>query len=279
VLEDLDGDGRTEVVFRSAAARTAADCKLYCFGAGGGTPKFTYQPSRSVRYGNKDYNPPFPVTRFIVTTEAGKSKAIWVVAQHHLYFPTVVQKLNSTGGVLGEYWNDGHVRLLQEGLLGGRRVIFAGGTSSDHRHAATLSVLDYEHPGGSAPATDLRDRCIGCPEVAPMAFFLFPRLAVSRALKVKPYVTEIANSRPGGDFTVGVRQGDAPGNSQAFPGSAYYTFDSSLHLLRAETGDEYQHSHNRLYLGGFLPRPYGDADERELLRVLRWDGKTLAALR
>jgi hypothetical protein len=272
-IVDLEDDGELEVLFLSRPASPGHE-RLYCFGRGG-VIRFQYQPSRRVRFGKDDYGLQFAPTRFLVTSEPGQSKTIWVVSQHIPLFPATVQKLSSRGSVQGEYWSNGHVAMIQEALIGGRRVLLVGGTSNEH-HGASLAVLDYERPSGSAPAANSSYLCGDCPVGRPLAFLIFPQMDVSRELKNRPALDEVRLTAPERLF-VGVCHGSEPRNDKdvpyLFPYRVYYSLDAGFQVVDAEVGDDYPRAHLRLELLGRLKHPFGPGDEAELFPVLEWDGE------
>jgi hypothetical protein len=202
----------------------------------------------------------------------GKS-SIWLASHHQDEFPTVVEKLDSQGVVLGRYWNDGTIGVLEPFLLAGRQVVLAGGANNDTL-GATLAVLDAERPDGRAPAVNPKYSCVDCPTSWPVEFFVLPATDIQHALNVTSCVEEIRIG-PDGTVTVAV----ANDISAAVPGGltrgeARYVFDARLRPLRAEIESSFRIVHDDLHRRGLLDHPAGSRDERGLWPILRWDSAT-----
>ena len=198
---DLDGDGAKEVLFL-ARAMSGTQSRLWAFDAGGAV-RWVSPPVRPVTFGDTTYDPPFGVSRFIVTTGPDGRKAVWLSRIHNTWFPAVVQKLGPDGRVEGEYWQDGHTLFLGVGELGGRPVVLVGGTSNDLL-GATLAVLDAANPSGCAPAVHPGYVCRDCPAGGPLKLLVFPKTELNDVLDgQRPWVTRV-RPRPGGGWEVQV---------------------------------------------------------------------------
>jgi hypothetical protein len=211
------------------------------------------------------------MSEFLVAAEPGGKKAIWAVAHHGLWHPTVLQKLTPAGRVEGEFWNGGHVIAMQAGTVGGRRVLLLGATNNETRGGA-LAVVDADNPSGSSPAETDGFRCRDCPPGGPLAFLIFPLMEVGREADSRAYVSEV-RLEPDDTMSIRVSQGSgAPGEPPLAEPTVYYVLDQRFHVMRAETGDDYRLSHARLELLGRLDHKFGPRDLRELFPVLSWDG-------
>lgn len=268
---DLDGEGQIEVIF-IAASKTTEEPELFVFNSDGSV-RFTRRPGRAMRFGNKDYSPPFFARGVLIAAGADGKKSLWLVGEHNVWFPAVVEKLTPQGEVAGEYWSNGHINKLAETAWNGRKVILAGAMYNDQRRTS-LAVLDSENPSGSAPAVNPTYRCDDCPPGQPLLFYVFPRLELSRAQDTPPNITTL-RATPHGDVLVAVEHSGVslPGESTPQHAPVFYTLNPQLEMKEAEAGDGYRRLHSRLELLGRLKHPYGAGDEAELFPVLRWDGR------
>jgi hypothetical protein len=267
-VTDIDADGRVELL-TVPVAQSPSDQQLYCFNSDGSL-RFKHQPSRSVTF-DREYAPPFPVSTFLVAAEPGDKKAVWLVAHHVLWYPTVLQKLTSAGKVTGEFWNGGRVRALQAATVGGRRVALLGATNNETRGGA-LAVVDADDPSGSSPAEKDDFRCRDCPPGAPLAFLIFPLMEIGREMGSRAYVSELS-LEPGETMTITVGQGSAvPGDPPLSEPTSYYVLDWRFRVVDAEVGDDYRQSHARLELLGRLHHKFGTRDRHGLFPVLSWNG-------
>jgi len=280
-IEDLDNDGNSEVLFVGSPEEAAAR-RLCCFDSGG-RRRFSYEPSRavarSVTFGSEEYASPFVLLRFFLTATPEGKKHIWAVSLHNLWFPAVLQKLDASGQVLGEYWSNGHILTVKDGVIGGRHYLLVGATNNEH-YGASLAVLDYDNPTGSAPAQNPYYRCMTCPAGQPLAFLVFPRMESSREFNTRPYVSDI-RVQPGGYLSVAVLQPALPvsGELEPLDFPVFYRLNSQFEVIEAEIGDTYEQGHVRLELMGRLKHRFGPRCERELWPVLAWNGERFVAVR
>ncbi|MCL4524050.1 MAG: hypothetical protein M1453_09435 [Acidobacteria bacterium] len=275
-FEDLDRDGDKELILVTWGDPQFAR-RLVGFNVDGGQ-RFALQPGEARTYGGKLESPPYFVTGFELTTEPDGSKTIWAVSVHNYEFPSVLWKLDPHGNVRSEYWSNGHINVVQEGRLNGRRVMFVGAMNNE-RMAASLAVLDYENPSGSAPAENPKYRCGDCPQGSPLAFFVFPPTEMSREFATRPTVTEI-RAQPDGRVTATVVHSRHELQDELGPLGAdvWYTLGEHLQLVEAETGDAYRRLHSSVDLVGRLKHPYGPKCEGQIFPVLAWNGKSFTPL-
>jgi hypothetical protein len=269
-IGDLDGDNRNEVAI-IVCPKGGSDLHLVVFNSDG-TVRFTRRPGHSVHFGDGEKSPPFLPSVVLLTTGTDGKKSLWLAARHNVWFPAVLEKLTPDGQVVGEYWSNGHINALAETTWKGRKVILVGAMYNDGRRAS-LAVLNYENPNGSAPATDPTYRCENCPPGQPLLFYVFPRMELSRVLNVRPKITTLRRD-PHGAILIGIQQAGVhvPGAGNPRFGHAFYTLDAALNLKSAETGDCYRTLHAELELDGKLKHAYGARDEAELFPVRKWDG-------
>lgn len=275
-IEDLEGDGPVETLF---VARTpdGSHSAVYCFEENGGV-RFSHRVDTGVHYGREMFAPPFPISQVRLTSETsdgGGKKSIWLVASHQLWFATVVRKLSPDGTVMGEFWNDGHVALIQPAVLDGRAVLLVGGTNNEYV-GGVLAALDPNRPSGSAPADSVDYRCQDCPPGEPIAYLVFPRMEISQELKTRPFVHEVNQS--GQQLTVTVTQANdpLPGYASRLKATVFYTVNFAFQILQAECGDEYAQAHARLELLGRLRHAFSGRCAKSLCPVLQWRGSSFA---
>lgn len=270
-LEDLDGDGKPELLFIPypvGPVEAVASRSLVCFDSLG-RQRWEYRPTRIMRFGSDTYDPPYSVDFYRVAQVSREGvRPVWVVAHHAPWWPSVVAKLDMSGRVLAEYWHPGHITVLAEASLRGRHVLLAGGTNHETSSAA-LSVLDYDSPAGSAPATQEQYRCKNCPPGAPLAYLVFPRAPLGRALNSRSYVEQIW-VREDGDVEIVVQEGET---SSGVSATVAYYLDAKFRLQTAEVMDEYVSGYDKLLARGVLNKPLDRAREDAGLRDIHyWDG-------
>jgi len=265
VIDDVDGDGRNEVL-ATPNAEERANRKLFCFEADGRI-RFVHQPTGTRLFGGDEYADPWLAHRVFVTRGPDGAPRLWAAFTHNLLFPCVLQELDPRqGSARQEYWSDGYIEVVREETWAGRRVLLVGGANNDFR-AGVLAVFRPEAVTGSTPARRPAYACRNCAPGGPEAVFLFPSLCISRRAGLAG-VYDVWGE--GGDhLRVSVAQGSASAGVQT---ASYYTLGPDGALLSAEISREFQADHALLERQGILDHAFGTQDERDLLPVLKWDG-------
>lgn len=269
-IADLDHDGNREVGI-IAWAEPSPLPYFYVLNHDSSL-RFSLQPDRTVQFGDTRYAPPWLPRTMLLTTEPDGSKSIWLAFVHNLWFPALLLKLDPQGKPLATYWSNGHIAALHEAFFQGRHAILVAGTNNEN-FAASLAVLDYASPSGSAPAAIPKYQCMDCPADAPMAFFLFPSTELSRLSNFRPMTHDVRvdgarNLVVNVELTPGGLEVGGPG------GSAFYVLSSAGRVVEAETGDSYRMLHSRLEARNRLNHRFSVACEQQLFPVLRWDHAT-----
>ncbi len=101
VIDDIDGDGNLEVLFVSEPWLPTSH-GLYCFDHRGNL-LFHHAPPSVVRFGEQTYGPPWRGAFVSTTGLPGRPHDIWFVSTHIRDFPTVLEKLDVSGHVKGQY--------------------------------------------------------------------------------------------------------------------------------------------------------------------------------
>jgi len=253
-------------------------CRLRVFNHDGAV-RFEIQPDRTMRFGDDEYAPPYAVSRFIVTTEADGTKAIWLTANHERWFPSVVQKVTPDGQVLAEFWTNGHSRVLLAAEVAGRPVILLGGLSND-TVGATLTVLDRADPTGSVPSRKAEYRCVSCSPRGPLAMLVFPKTEINRVLDGSRPMVRSVNRRPDGGWQVEVVLGQfEPPGGAVFRAFVFYTLTADLELVGASMEDDYRRTHLAMQVHGLLDHPFDESEVDQLWPVLSWNGERFEEVR
>jgi hypothetical protein len=265
-IADLDADGHNEVLLISGRpGRSPGGVKLYCFNHLGGL-LWTHQQTKPQTFGSEVYAPPFVPKRIYVTDAPARKKWVWLTSVHIPWFPSVLQKLDPTGAVRGEYWSNGYITSLETAQWEGRRVVIVGARDNEHG-SASLAVLDEDQPSGAAPAADPRYQCRSCPAGAPLAFVVFPkprRLAqLSGTASVEGIQTDVNGSVVVWvNFAMDFRAATI----------AFFTLDRQLRPIRVDTADTFETSCLELVRNGTIAPFAPGTGLDELRSVLWWDG-------
>jgi hypothetical protein len=264
VIQDLDGDGARELLVFGPGREPRWPLVLYCFDAAGAV-RWTRTPTSAVRFGDRDFRPPWSGLGLYVTG-AGRDTALWAAWTHveSGLFPCLLERLSPGGGTpLSEFWSAGYVTALMAGTVQGRPSILVGAANND-THGASLAVFDADKVSGSAPAEHEDKICHTSTPGSPRAFLVFPRLDLSAMTDGNAFVHDI---RLGGGGEVSVWVGHA---APAGYGAVSYRLDASLRPVSAEVGAEYQTLH-RTYQAR-LGHPFRESDRAAAWPVLVYDG-------
>jgi hypothetical protein len=269
VMDELDGDGRVEVLFVSEPGLPSSR-GLYCFN-GDGSLRFRHQPGRTVRFGNTDYTGPWRASRVFTTSRPNEPKSIWLASYHLAGFPGVLERLDPAGQVSGEYWSGGQVGSVELSPPGGPRLVFVGASDQEHR-AGSLVVLDDSRPMGASPSTSPSYQCEGCPPGSPIAFLLFPRVEAARVVDGSAIVDDIRFDALG-QIILSVRHDTPPlaGLDPRDRARTRYFLSSTFRVLSAQFDQSYRSVHAQLEKAHLVDHSFGPRDEEDLWPVLRWD--------
>jgi hypothetical protein len=269
VFDDLNGDGRQELLFLANPGTPRSE-GLYCFDSRGQVV-FHHQPKRTVRYGVQTYAGSWRPEHVFVTVDGSGRKRVWLVSTHYQEFPCVLEKLDATGNLLGEYWSDGYIESLAQSEITGRRAILVGAVNNEYR-GASLAVLDEDQPTGSSPAMSPKYSCQDCPPGRPSQFLVLPRTDVAVATGGQAAVKQIIVDRSG-QVRLEVLQdaGLAWEQSGGIGPNVFYLLSRDLRVIDAEFGDTYQAAHQMLERRRLLDRPFVN-NHRLLFPILRWTG-------
>jgi hypothetical protein len=270
IIDDIDRDGRQEVLIITLAERWQYETRLYCFDSDG-TERFDHRLRRTVQYGDVSYSGPWRAAVVRVADEPRGPKSIWLSSNHQDYFPTIIEKLDPHGHTLHEFWNDGQIRLFMPATIGGRSVMLAGAINNEFR-AATLVALDQNDPTGTAPALKPYYSCLnGCPKGDAVEYLMFSRSDVEDGTHPRAVVADIRVGDTG-DLTLVTRRF---GSSDPEPfGDIHYILDARFQPLHAQIESSFITLHDGLFTRGLLDHRCGPNDEAALWPMLRWSGRS-----
>jgi hypothetical protein len=268
MLEDLDDDGRREVLVSMWTGREQPDKALYVLNADGSL-RFRFEPTTpTVTFGADPYPGPWLNYKLFVVRDAARKASIFAVFIHGTDFPSVVVQLAPDGRVLGEYWSNGYVDFVTMGTWQGRPSIVIGATSND-TSGASLAVFDADRFGGSAPAEQFKYRCTSCAPGGPREMLIFPRRCLSDAVGGQATIYDVW--RDGLD-RLNVLVAETP--IQWSWANAWYVVSAAPRIESASYATGYVERHRELTQRGAVDHRYEDVDEAALLPVQRWqDGR------
>lgn len=264
---DIDGDGRVETLF-FAVHPTPQASTLYCFESNGDI-RFTRTLDSLHTYGNEAFTGPWRGFRLLTHEATLRSGEIWITWIHGIEFPSVLERLDVRGKVVGQFWNDGYITSAVPVVQGARRLMLVGGTNNEFK-TAFLAVTDRGFTGFS-PAVRDKYACKNCAGKHPERYLVFPRLDVS---DVQGCLSSVQRIEPdaAGQTMVAVNQ-----SLINTPAEIYYRFDRDFNLIRAEFGPRFAVVHQQLERQRLLLHPFGASDDQAARAVRAWDGTQFSA--
>ena len=154
IIEDLDRDGRKEVLFVPHCDTTANPSRLlYCFDDRG-RRKWTepFEGGKQMQFGkklfSKDYNTYFQT---VDVNGDGRSEII-VFSEQITDWPTQMVVLSPEKDILGEFWNSGRINdlILSDVDGDGRKEILIGGVHNESQKAF-IAIFAPDKIGGAWP--------------------------------------------------------------------------------------------------------------------------------
>jgi hypothetical protein len=272
---DLDGDGRREVV----VARAAIDFRDRSLAVydDGCRLRWSDTSQPAAVFGGVPYGPPYHVLWVKVTKADGQGWVVWASRRHSKYFPSVLQKFDAQGRLLGEYWHPGEITDVATGGLAGRSSIVIGGVNNELRRPFAAKY-DAAAAAAVGPASSAAYRCTSCPAhaVAPQAYVLFPPTELGTLSEGMASLKAVRLDHQW--ITVEVYQYSLPGLPIPVVATTTYDLDSRLVPIRAALSDGYEVVWRHLYERGILRHPFGPAERAAVWDVRQWDGAAFRPL-
>lgn len=157
ILEDIDNDGKVEVLFNILAEDNFGGGSVLCFSQKG-KRLWEFEMGRPLEFGETRFSGDFCVRGFgVCDLDGDGTKEVVVVAHQWGRFPTRLAVLSAEGKLLGDFWNSGQLIdiIFYDLDRDGRKEILAGGTNNEYGQGA-LVVFDSADIRGCSPQTDER---------------------------------------------------------------------------------------------------------------------------
>jgi hypothetical protein len=260
---DLDGKGRTEVLFlyNPAGNPLSHSTTLICF-SDRGQEKWRWTPGRALP--ELEGTPVVYLTfgfGVLKATQSGQRRIV-VSSQNQPFYPDQVAVIDSEGKTVSEYWHSGilnHLALTDPDADGRQEIIVTG--ISNGYDQATLIALDPDRVFG-ASAEPLRPevQLHGMGSARERIRLLFPKSDLNKALAVYNVGQEMTIDRDRIRLIVS--------ECSLTPDCVIvYEFDKSFHLRAVTPADPFRSAHKQFYLNRKDDHPFSKQEGAEFQRV------------
>lgn len=273
-LMDLEGDGKKEILvgvnYKEQEKRTS---EILLFEPNGQL-RWSFEPGKRIKTLNDEFSNNYIVRNLGIWKLKNNSeeKFILVVANHATWYPVQITLLNSSGRIIGEYWQAGHLNrdacLVEDIDEDGWNEIILGGTNNDFQ-CACLLVLDPRKVEGCSPSSGNPEfQFQGLPPGTQEYYILFPRTTLNQVMALRNYTRQLELLRTDKKIEASVTE-----FSKENPYEIIYNFDYHLQPLFSRPTDMTIEKIKEFMVQGILP-PQALTELRILKEKIRfWDGE------
>lgn len=265
LIEDVDGDGRTEVLVQVLPEVGEGNPgSLQCFEQDGKLRwEFTYGGEKD--FGDRHFDQ-FYVGNLIEVAHAGGRPVVLTVANHHIWYPSQVALIDvRTGTLVEEYWHPG---AILQGFVrdfnhdGVDEFIFAGinnpGSGSGHAAMGVLSLPFSRAPRPEFAEGDPLRPLTGGGE---LSYVLFPTVDLAKAGALLPIPNEMSRR---GEDRIFVELPLPEGS-----GVVYY-LDFQLNVLEHRLSDNFVPLHEKYFRQKLLDHQLTRKEQDNISRVMHF---------
>jgi len=260
---DLDGDGRSEVLFLYNPAGTAMShsTTLICY-SDRGKEKWRWHPGKVLPELEGTPSIFQIINLAVLKAKPGEPRRIVVSSYHMPFYPHQIAMVDANGKTVSEYWHSGHFDFLTLADLDGdgREEIIASGISNGYRQA-TLVVLDTNRVFGASTEVarpDIQLHSMGV--AAERVRLLFPRSDMNKILSVYNQGNDVIVAN--GKTRLAVLECSQHPSCQI-----WYEFDRNFHLILAEADDQFRTAHAEFYLNRSDNHTFSQEEEKEFQKI------------
>ena len=266
MFEDINHDGRLEVLFSTATDNQLGGGELFCFN-NRGKPLWPFKASRERIYGNTVYSADYRISGFIIGDWNNDRKAeILLIAHQWPEWPCQLVLLDHKGNIQGEYWNSGYFAdlVFQDFNGDGKQEILVSGCNNEYKKGC-LVVFDPEKMSGGSPQMDREFSCLDLDRGSEIFYILAPRTDVDMA-DVKIPLEALTEIRPLNNGRVSVM------TVQTW---LFFEFTPRLELADIKPSHGFDTLHRTALLAGKIKSELNKAYYENLKKgILYYDGKT-----
>jgi hypothetical protein len=260
---DLDGDGRTSVLFLylPAVSPLSHSTTLICY-SDRGKEKWRWTPGRELP--ELEGTPATFRSVALVVLKATQNRPLRIVVSsiHDPWWPNQIAMLDSNGKTVSEYWHSGHLDHLTLADLDGdgREEIVATGISNGY-HQATLVVLDPDRVfGASTEAARPELQIHGMGVAQERLRLLFPRSDLNKTLSVYNAAQDATIEH--GRIRLSVAECLQPPSCLM-----WYEFDRHFELETAYADEQFRTAHAQFYAKGKDAHQFSSQEQAEFQKI------------
>jgi len=266
VIKDINGDGRTEVLFAVQKRDNAyGEGDLYCYDDRG-TELWHFAAGRETSFGGRTYSADYRIFGLAVhDCDKDGRPEIAVVSHQYPQWPCQLAVLDCNGRQTGEFWNSGQIKDIGFADINGdgRDEMLAAGVNNEY--GPCLAVFDPSRVSGCSPQ-DGEFKADSLGPGSEISYFSFPRTDVSLASGA--IVQSISQLGVNADKTI-------TANDDL---NVFYHLDFGLRCLYVDWGHGFMVKHKELRAAGKIRSNLGPAYAEILKRGIRyWNGRAWAA--
>ncbi|HLJ48069.1 MAG TPA: hypothetical protein VKU01_18765 [Bryobacteraceae bacterium] len=264
LIDDIDGDGRKEVLFNFLPSNSTEGGSLMCFDDTGRL-RWQHHLGRSTSFAGRDFEANYR-GRFIRTVRISGKPYILTVANHYLWYPAQVALLDAgTGHLYQEYWHPGSIYecVIHDIDGDGQNEVLLGAVNNPGQglgHSA-LAMLNLPFSNGRRGFVLPSDHFLPLTGGGERAYVLFPLPDAARVMGMLPVPVRLSvNSEHRILFETPI-----PEN-----GGIVYYLDSRLHVLESRFSDNLPAVHEHLFQRHLLDHHFGEDEIASLGKVIHF---------
>ncbi len=262
VIRDINGDGDTEVLFApKRVSDQTGEGFLYCYDRKG-AELWSFHGGRVLVCGGKIFSPDYRIAGFHTHDLDGDGRLETVVESFQAPdWPCQLAVLDSSGKIVGEFWNAGYLReFTYHDIDGdGREELIVCGVNNEYR-GGCLIVFDTGKISGSSPQTG-EFACEGLGAGSELYYVTVPYLDVSEAM----------GNRVDGLRDIGITKNDRIRVTSTT--GLWYEFGFDLKCLQVNWGHGYIVKHAEMVEAGKIASVLDEAYRDARLKGVRyWNG-------
>jgi hypothetical protein len=254
MIKDLDGDGRSEVLFSFQTRSEDGEGTLVCLDDKG-VERWRFEAGRELTLASRAFRREYRVFGFDVEDYDGDGALeVLVVSIHKPDWPCQVALLDARGKLEGEYWNAGY---LMEAKLGdvdgdGAKELVLGGVNNEYARGCVV-VFEAGAMSGGSPQEDPGYRWLDVGPGSEAAYILFPKTDVHEAI------------RKAGDPVnyFWIHEGDGL-TAVTVEAQVFYDLDRTLACRDVNLGNDFKNLHEKYRLEGKVRSVADDAYRKAL---------------